>query len=221
MSEPVITEKPVALSVFERATRRPYFKNVTSEQKQAFLGALRAKYNACTACPLGTQGRKQVVFGAGNPGTRIMFVGEGPGRDEDAQGVPFIGRAGQLLTKMIEAMGLSREEVFISNAVKCRPPENRTPLPEERDTCSSLILLQEIAVVQPDIICALGATAAQALLGPTTILRDVRGSLIRNENSALLVTYHPAYLLRNPDAKKIAWADLQIVMQFLAETKKG
>lgn len=206
---------------FARTVGRLYSNNLTPKQKKALLMALKGKYAGCMACPLATQGRTQVVFGTGNENAQLMFVGEGPGKDEDASGEPFVGRAGQLLTKIIEAMGYSRADVYISNAVKCRPPENRTPLPDERDICTSLTLLHEIAIIKPKVICTLGATATQALLGADATLKDVRGSLITHDNLSIMATYHPAYLLRNPEAKKIVWADMQVIMKFLTDQKPG
>jgi DNA polymerase len=143
-----------------------------------------------------------------------MFVGEGPGADEDAQGRPFVGRAGQLLNNMITAMGLKREEVYIANIVKCRPPQNRTPEPEEANTCSQF-LFRQIDVIRPEILVALGATAATYLLGGKAPLSALRGRVHEARGSKLIVTYHPAYLLRDPRQKKEAWADLQIAMSEL------
>jgi DNA polymerase len=166
---------------------------------------------------LAKQGRSQVVFGIGNPLTKLMFIGEGPGRDEDAQGKPFVGRAGQLLTKIIEAMKLTRDEIYISNVVKCRPPDNRTPLPNESDICKKLILFKEIDIIKPQIICALGATATQGLLGQDTSISKSRGVFFKFNDTLVLPTYHPAYLLRNPDAKKIVWEDMKKIMEKLKE----
>ena len=183
--------------------------------KTAALQKLRTAYTGCTKCPLASQGRKQVVFGVGTPDAKLFFVGEGPGRDEDAQGAPFVGRAGKLLTSIIEAMGLTRDQVFISNTVKCRPPNNRAPLPNESSTCIDLILLQELAIVKPTIVCTLGATATQALLGKDATLAKTRGKLIKADHFLVLPTYHPAYLLRNPPAKKFVWQDMQLIMEHL------
>jgi DNA polymerase len=158
---------------------------------------IRDDLGECTRCKLHKLGRKQIVFGVGNPRAELMFVGEGPGADEDEQGEPFVGRAGQLLNNMIKAMGLRREDVYIANVVKCRPPGNRTPERDECDTCSPF-LLRQIAVIKPKVIVALGAVAAY----------DCRGT-------KLAVTYHPAFLLRDPRQKKEAWKDLQMVMKEL------
>ena len=185
------------------------------QDPSSIVKSLAACYRNCTACPLGTQGRTQVVFGTGNINARLMFIGEAPGRDEDLQGVPFIGRAGQLLTKIIEAMGLQRDQVYISNIVKCRPPENRTPLPNERDTCKNLILFKEIDAINPTIICTLGAPATQGLLGDTIKISEARGKLHYFKTYPVLPTYHPAYLLRNPSEKKTVWEDMQKIMLYL------
>lgn len=167
----------------------------------------------CKRCPL-HQGRHSIVFGQGDPNARLMFVGEGPGADEDAQGLPFVGRAGQLLNNMISAMGLEREETYICNVVKCRPPGNRTPEPDEANTCSQF-LFRQIDVVRPQVIVALGATAATYLLGQRQPLAGLRGRVHAFRGASLIVTYHPAYLLRDPRQKKEAWADLQIAMKEL------
>jgi uracil-DNA glycosylase len=167
----------------------------------------------CTRCPL-HQGRHSIVFGQGDPNALLMFVGEGPGADEDAQGLPFVGRAGQLLNNMITAMGLQREETYICNVVKCRPPGNRTPEPDEANTCSQF-LFRQMDVVRPQVIVALGATAATYLLGQRQPLAGLRGRVHAFRGASLIVTYHPAYLLRDPRQKKEAWADLQIAMKEL------
>ena len=185
------------------------------------LKALRITYQKCTRCPLSAQGRTQVVFGAGNANAQLMFVGEGPGRDEDLRGTPFIGRAGKLLMKILEAMGLSRDEVYISNVVKCRPPNNRAPLPDESDTCKNSILYKEIEIIRPKIICTLGATATQALLGDNIRISKARGIFSEFTDGVLILpTYHPAYLLRNPASKKDVWADMQKITEKLSPTPK-
>ncbi len=177
------------------------------------LQLIRDEIGDCTRCAL-HKGRNKLVFGDGSPTARLMFVGEGPGADEDAQGLPFVGRAGQLLNNMIGAMGLKREEVYIANVVKCRPPGNRTPEPEEANTCSPF-LFRQIDVVGPEVIVALGATAATYLLGQRQPLAGLRGRVHSFRGAKLIVTYHPAYLLRDPRQKKEAWADLQIAMREL------
>ena len=179
----------------------------------------------CQRCKLAKQGRKQIVFGTGDPNAELMFIGEGPGADEDQQGLPFVGRAGQLLNNMITAMGLKREQVYIANIVKCRPPGNRTPERDECDTCSPF-LMRQIRVVRPKAIVALGATAAKNLLGMSDSMASLRGrfydfsptgTLGDSEplNCKLAVTYHPAYLLRDPRQKAETWKDLQMVMKYL------
>lgn len=177
------------------------------------LDALRAEVAACQKCQL-CQTRTQTVFCDGSPQAKLMFIGEAPGRDEDLQGKPFVGRAGQLLTKMIEAMGFKREEIYIANILKCRPPENRNPAPFEIEQCYPY-LQQQIAAIQPKVICALGKFAAQSLLKTETPISRLRGQVFELEGRQCVPTYHPAYLLRNPSAKKDCWADLQKVMQLL------
>ncbi|MGB8769604.1 MAG: uracil-DNA glycosylase [Candidatus Korobacteraceae bacterium] len=180
----------------------------------------------CQRCKLGKLGRKQIVFGTGDPHAELMFIGEGPGADEDAQGLPFVGRAGQLLNNMIAAMGLKREQVYIANIVKCRPPGNRTPERDECETCSPF-LMRQIGVIRPKVIVALGATAAKNLLSVNDSMASMRGRFYdysppRTLNDTdepfackLAVTYHPAFLLRDPRQKKEAWKDLQMVMRYL------
>ncbi len=193
----------------------------------AALKIIREDLGDCTRCKLHKQGRKQIVFGVGNPKADLMFVGEGPGADEDAQGEPFVGRAGQLLNNMIKAMGISREDVYIANVVKCRPPGNRTPERDECETCSPF-LMRQIAVIQPKVVVALGAVAAKNLLAINAPMSELRGRFydfmpagFRSVDSSwqgakLAVTYHPAFLLRDPRQKGEAWKDLQMVMKYLA-----
>jgi uracil-DNA glycosylase len=199
------------------------------------LKLIREDLGDCTRCKLHKQGRKQIVFGVGNPQAELMFVGEGPGADEDAQGEPFVGRAGQLLNNMIRAMGLRREDVYIANVVKCRPPGNRTPERDECDTCSPF-LMRQIAVIKPKVVVALGAVAAKNLLAINAPMAELRGRFYdfmpagvrKNDRSSdpgssrgqwpgarLAVTYHPAFLLRDPRQKGEAWKDLQMVMKYL------
>jgi DNA polymerase len=177
------------------------------------LQRIREEIGDCTRCALHS-GRHKLVFGDGSPSARLMFVGEGPGADEDVQGLPFVGKAGQLLNNMIAAMGFKREEVYIANVVKCRPPGNRTPEPDEANTCSPF-LFRQIDVVRPQVLVALGATAATYLLGQRQPLAGLRGRVHAFRGMQLIVTYHPAYLLRDPRQKKEAWADLQIAMREL------
>ena len=183
---------------------------IAPELRAAALQAIRAEIGDCQRCPLAPT-RNKLVFGDGDPNARLMFVGEGPGADEDAQGLPFVGRGGQLLNNMINAMGLKREEVYIANIVKCRPPKNRVPEPIEANTCKPF-LFQQIEIIRPEVIVALGSTAATYLLGAKTSLISLRGRLHHAFNTKLIVTYHPAFLLRDPTQKKEAWKDLQMAM---------
>jgi uracil-DNA glycosylase len=192
---------------------------VPVEERVAALQAIRDEIGDCTRCAL-HKGRNKIVFADGSPAARLMFVGEGPGADEDAQGLPFVGRAGQLLNNMIAAMGLKREECYIANIVKCRPPGNRTPEPDEANTCSPF-LFKQIDVVRPQVLVALGATAATYLLGARQPLAGLRGRVHAFRGMSLIVTYHPAFLLRDPRQKKEAWADLQIAMKELGLKKAG
>jgi DNA polymerase len=177
------------------------------------LELIRENLGECTRCRLHKQ-RNKIVFGAGSPGAELVFVGEGPGHDEDIQGFPFVGRAGKLLTQMIEAMGLTREDVYICNVVKCRPPENRKPEDDEVATCSPYLYRQLDAIAPKAIVC-LGGTAAQALLQTKDSISRFRGNWFDYRNTKLMATYHPAYLLRNPAAKADVWKDLQKVMAHL------
>lgn len=186
---------------------------IAPAERAAALQIIREDIGDCTRCAL-HKGRNKIVFADGSPTARLMFVGEGPGADEDAQGLPFVGRAGQLLNNMIAAMGLKREEVYIANVVKCRPPGNRTPEPDEANTCSPF-LFRQIDVVRPQVLVALGATAATYLLGQRQPLAGLRGRVHAFRGCQLIVTYHPAFLLRDPRQKKEAWADLQIAMKEL------
>ncbi len=199
--------KTESIALQEPETSTP----VAPENRIEALRIIQEEIGECTRCPLAFQGRHTVVFGEGNPYARLMFVGEGPGADEDAQGRPFVGRAGQLLNNMINAMGLQREQVYIANIVKCRPPQNRTPEPAEAITCSQF-LLRQIDVIRPEIIVALGSTAATYLLGGKSPLSALRGRVHEMHGTKLVVTYHPAFLLRDPRQKKEAWKDLQIAM---------
>jgi uracil-DNA glycosylase len=183
------------------------------QDKSAALKAIREDIGDCTRCGL-HKGRNKLVFGVGNINADIMFVGEGPGADEDAQGEPFVGRAGQLLNNMISAMGIKREDVYIANVVKCRPPGNRAPEKDEADTCSPF-LMRQIDVVKPKVIVALGATAAKNLLAMNDSMANLRGRWYDFRGTKLIVTFHPAYLLRDPRQKKETWKDLQMVMKFL------
>jgi uracil-DNA glycosylase family 4 len=187
--------------------------------KPAALKLIREDIGDCTRCRL-HKGRTNLVFGVGNVNADLMFVGEGPGADEDAKGEPFVGRAGQLLNNMISAMGIKREDVYIANVVKCRPPSNRTPEKDECDTCSPF-LMRQIDVVQPKVIVALGAVAAKNLLAVSDSMANLRGRWYDFRDSKLAVTYHPAYLLRDPRQKKETWKDLQMVMKYLGMKPPG
>ena len=175
---------------------------------------LRDEVLQCKKCPILVKNRTKVVFGSGNIRAKLVFVGEAPGRDEDEQGLPFVGRAGQLLTKIIEAMGLSRQEVFICNVLKCRPPENRPPAPDEVSNCSPF-LKRQLELIKPKVICALGNHACQALLGTEKGISQLRGTFHEYEGISVMCTYHPAYLLRSPSEKKKVWEDMKKVLQLL------
>jgi uracil-DNA glycosylase family 4 len=177
------------------------------------LPRIREDIGDCTRCKL-HKGRTKIVFGTGNPNADLMFVGEGPGRDEDLSGEPFVGRAGKLLTDMIKAMGLQREDVYIANVVKCRPPENRLPERDEIATCSPY-LMRQIDTIKPKVICTLGSCSAQTLLQTAQGISKLRGEWFDFRGTKLMPTYHPAYLLRNPAAKPEVWKDLQKVMAVL------
>jgi uracil-DNA glycosylase family 4 len=184
------------------------------------LQTIREDIGDCIRCKL-HKGRNKIVFGDGSPKARLLFIGEGPGRDEDLQGLPFVGRAGKLLTQMIEAMGLQRSEVYICNVVKCRPPENRAPEKDEVAACSPF-LFRQIDLVAPQVIVCLGSIAAQTILETTRGISQFRGQWLEFRGRKLMATYHPAYLLRNPAAKSEVWKDLQKVMAELGlEVKKG
>jgi DNA polymerase len=214
-AEPVpaapVAVPPAQLSIMDAAAG-PLPESAIHDRKQA-LEVIRQDLGDCKRCGL-HQNRTNIVFGTGNAEAELMFVGEGPGADEDAQGLPFVGRAGQLLNSMIAAMGLKREDVYIANVVKCRPPGNRTPEREECDTCSPF-LLRQIAAIQPKVIVALGAVAAKNLLGMNESMAKLRGRWYDFRGTRLAVTYHPAFLLRDPRQKGEAWKDLQMVMAHL------
>ena len=191
----------------------PSMFDVTERIDGDTLERIREDLGECTRCRLHTT-RNKIVFGVGNAHAQLIFVGEGPGRDEDMQGLPFVGRAGKLLTQMIEAMGLTRDQVYIANVVKCRPPENRKPEEDESATCSPF-LYRQIDAIAPKAIVCLGLTAAQSLLKTKDSISKIRGQWLDYRGTKLMVTYHPAYLLRNPPAKREVWDDLQKVMALL------
>ncbi len=186
--------------------------DLAAEQRRAQLAAMASEVARCTRCPALVACRKQTVFGEGHESPRVAFFGEGPGSEEDRTGRPFVGKAGQLLTKMIEACTFRREDVYILNTVKCRPPGNRNPEPQEIANCREYFERQ-FAILRPEYIVCLGAISSQALLGSKLSVGRLRGTLHRYFDSKVVVTYHPAYLLRNPAAKKAAWEDLQIMLR--------
>ena len=209
---PAFLEPPIAKLVsFDDLAPLPEIRVAPAHKADALI-AIKDEIGDCTRCPLAYAGRRTIVFGEGDPNARLMFVGEGPGADEDTSGRPFVGKAGQLLNNMIQAMGLQREQVYIANIVKCRPPANRTPEPVEANTCDQF-LLQQIDVIQPEVVVALGSTAATYLLGVKQSLSALRGHWHRCRGAKLAVTYHPAFLLRDPRMKAEAWKDLQMVMK--------
>ena len=201
------TEIPAPTVTEKMASAKSTAKNICA----ASLAELSAEMQHCQNCPLAA-GRKNIVFGEGNPQARLMFIGEGPGYEEDLSGRPFVGKAGQLLNKMIAAMQFSREEVYIANVVKCRPQNNRNPMPEEIDKCIGF-LHRQIELIRPEVIVCLGATAAKALIDTNEGITKLRGKWCSFHNIPVLPTFHPAYLLRQESAKRDAWADLQKVMK--------
>ena len=179
------------------------------------LAAIRADVgDDCRRCKLHTLGRKRIVFGVGNPDADLMFVGEAPGADEDEQGIPFVGRAGQLLTRIIEAIDLKRDDVYIANVIKCRPPQNRNPDPDEVDTCEPF-LFRQIDAIKPKVIVALGKFAAQTLLRTMDPISRLRGRVYDYRGAKLIPTFHPAYLLRNPSSKREVWEDMKLARTLL------
>jgi uracil-DNA glycosylase family 4 len=181
------------------------------------LSALKAEIGPdCSRCKLHTLGRRQVVFGVGNPNADLMFVGEAPGADEDIQGEPFVGKAGQLLTKIIEAISMKREDVYIANVIKCRPPQNRNPEPDEVVECEPF-LFRQIETIRPKVIVALGKFAAQSLLKTTEPITRLRGREYKYRNAILMPTFHPAFLLRNPSSKREVWEDMKRVRAILTQ----
>ena len=179
------------------------------------LAAIREDIGDCTRCKLCNLGRRQIVFGVGNPNADLMFVGEAPGRDEDIQGIPFVGRAGQKLTQIIEAIGLKRDEVYIANVIKCRPPENRNPEPDEVEQCEPF-LFRQIDTIKPRVIVALGTFAAKSLLKTTESISRLRGRVYDYRGAKLVPTFHPAFLLRNPNCRREVWEDMKKVRALLA-----
>jgi DNA polymerase len=178
------------------------------------LSAIREDIGECVRCKLCTLGRKQIVFGVGNPNADLMFVGEAPGRDEDIQGIPFVGRAGQKLTQIIEAIGLKREDVYIANVIKCRPPENRNPEPDEVEQCEPF-LFRQVDTIKPTVIVALGTFAAKSLLKSNESISRLRGRVFEYRGAKLVPTFHPAFLLRNPSCRREVWEDMKKVRALL------
>jgi DNA polymerase len=185
--------------------------------REAALQKLSQCVAGCVRCPELAATRTQTVFGVGNPGARVMFVGEAPGADEDAQGEPFVGRAGQLLNKIIAACGWTRDEIYICNILRCRPPGNRTPSPIEASNCREW-LDGQITIVNPEYIVCWGSCAAQNLLGLTDAIGKMRGRFYSHGRAKVLCTYHPSYLLRNPEAKKPVWEDMQLLLKEMGLT---
>ena len=213
-AKPDYLEPPIPKLVsFDALAPLPEIR-VAPAGKADALRAIQEEIGDCTRCPLAYAGRRTIVFGDGDPNARLMFVGEGPGADEDASGVPFVGKAGQLLNNMIKAMGLRREDVYIANIIKCRPPGNRTPERDECETCSPF-LMRQISTIKPKVVVALGAVAARTLLAINAPMSELRGHWYDFRATKLAVTYHPAFLLRDPRQKKEAWKDLQMVMKEL------
>ena len=200
---------PMSAETAEPAVPVTSFRNAAEA-----LASVRTDLGDCVRCKLHTQGRKQIVFGVGNSEADLMFVGEAPGADEDIQGIPFVGRAGQLLTKIIQAIGLQREDVYIANVIKCRPPGNRNPEQDEVETCEPF-LFQQIDVIKPKVIVALGTFAARTLLRTLDPISRLRGRIYDYRGSKLIPTFHPAYLLRNPSSKREVWEDMKVVREIL------
>ena len=175
--------------------------------KQQLLNELYAYYDGCKKCPLFPT-RTNIVFGEGNPDTKLLFIGEAPGKDEDLQGRPFVGRSGKLLTKTLNALGIDRQDIYITNVVKCRPPNNRLPNPQETFICKNLLLYNQIKIIRPKIICTLGSCALQALLQKPIQITKVRGTKQKLDNVTIIPTYHPAYILRNPKELKTFASDI-------------
>ena len=199
-------------------TRRQAPSSSPHPSERLTLEEIREQLGDCRRCKL-HRIRKTIVFGEGNTQATLMFVGEGPGFDEDVQGRPFVGRAGQLLTKIIQSIGLQRSEVYIANIVKCRPPENRNPEPDEIDACHPF-LVKQIEAIQPRIICALGTFAAQTLLKTSTKITALRGQVFELDGIKLIPTYHPAFLLRNPGKKREVWEDMKRILEFLRQSEE-
>jgi uracil-DNA glycosylase len=207
---PAVRSSPSAVSRAFASTRSMFD---AVPQMNETLEQIREDLGDCRRCKLAL-GRRNIVFGSGNPRAELMFVGEAPGADEDEQGLPFVGRAGQLLTKIIEAIEMRREDVYICNILKCRPPGNRNPEPDEIASCEPF-LLRQIAAIRPKVICALGTFGAQTLLRTKEPISRLRGQFIEYRGARLMATFHPAYLLRNPGEKRKVWEDVQKIRDYL------
>ncbi len=213
LKETGVEEMPVKNKPEVRGQKQEVRMKLEEGKKKLRLDALLAKIGDCKRCKL-WEGRTNIVFGAGNPDTKLLFIGEGPGQEEDRQGKPFVGRAGELLTNMILAMGLTRDDVYIANVVKCRPPGNRNPETDEISACSPF-LKEQINIIKPEIICALGTFASHTLLETKIKISEIRGKIHEKDGYRIIPTFHPAYLLRNPQEKRLSWEDLQIIMKEL------
>ena len=212
----------ISLTQLRRPIASEPANRAMAPDKAALLAPIQARVAVCVKCPHLAASRTQTVFGVGNPDAELMFIGEAPGADEDARGEPFVGRAGQLLTKIIQAMGFSRADVYIANVLKCRPDMprgssgNRPPTPVEMQTCLPY-LAEQIAIIQPKVLVALGATAVEGLLGTRSTMREMRGKWHSHQETPLMITYHPSYLLRNqaPSEKRKVWEDMLQVLERL------
>jgi len=219
-AEDAVPRRPFVADSAERPSSEESFANADVERVPAgasereMLPMIRDDIGDCTRCKLHTLGRRQIVFGVGNPAADLMFIGEAPGADEDIQGIPFVGRAGQLLTKIIEAIGLTRDEVYIANIIKCRPPENRNPEPDEVAACNPFVVRQ-VQAIRPKVIVALGSFAAQTLLRTKDPISRLRGNIFTYGDAQLIPTFHPAYLLRSPERKRDVWEDMKKVRNLL------
>lgn len=180
------------------------------EAKLLLLQKLYEPYKKCFSCPLAMLGRQTVVFGSGNPNAQLMIIGEAPGKDEDEQGVPFVGRSGKFLTKILVSLGIDRKELFITNSVKCRPPQNRKPTPKESKTCKDILLINQIKIIQPKVICTLGSAALEALLEKSIKMNEIHGTQLLFGSIIIIPTYHPAYIMRNPKKMDLFIKDLHL-----------
>ena len=212
-SSVVSPQSPVASSQSSIEGPEPEAQSLESGVVES-LAAIREDIGECVRCKLCALGRKQIVFGVGNPNADLMFVGEAPGRDEDIQGFPFVGRAGQKLTQIIEAIGLKREDVYIANVIKCRPPENRNPEPDEVEQCEPF-LFRQVDTIKPKVIVALGTFAAKSLLKSNESISRLRGRVFEYRGAKLVPTFHPAFLLRNPSCRREVWEDMKKVRALL------